>query len=601
MKKNILLMGMLASTLIVLGQEKESYGPISTITAASFKVTERINDLPDEKENTYEVGNTMPNMRGRIEHISGIPLPNGVDPIWQKTKGSGVLKSPTLEWNGLSGANPPDPSGAVGPNHYMQMVNSQYRVFDKTGTILKTGSLGSLLGAGGGDPIVLYDKFADRWLLSQFSDPFASAKELYVAISETGDPTGAYYLYVFNVGSAFPDYPKYSVWSDGYYVTSNKSGNEAFVMERDRMIAGDAGAQMIQFNVPSLSTAGFFSTLPAHAGSTLPSVGTPNQIFYFQDNSWGGVGSDHIKVWDVTVDWTTTSNSTISSPYQIAVSAFDSGFTGGWDNITQPGTSVKLDAVPEAFMFMANYREFSTHNSMVMCHSVDVDNTNHAGIRWYELRQTSGSDWSLYQEGTYAPDGDSRWLGSINMDKYGNIVMAYCVSGASTYPSLRYTGRWAGGALGEMTYLEQSAIEGSSSKSGDNRWGDYAQMTIDPSDDATFWHTGPYMYAGGSVRTRIFALTFPDSFLSIADAYMSKTLVVGYLGNNQFNLTIGDLNEEVNINVVNTLGQNIKAVSNINTGRDLNYQLDLSEFSAGYYIINVSNSNFKKAHKVWVK
>ncbi|MBT4789962.1 MAG: T9SS type A sorting domain-containing protein, partial [Halobacteriovoraceae bacterium] len=522
----------------------------------------------------------------------------GVDPAWQKTKGSGVLKSPTLEWNGLTGANPPDPSGAVGPNHYMQMVNSQYRVFDKTGTILKTGSLGSLLGGGNaGDPIVLYDKFADRWFISQFD----FSNNLQVAVSQTGDPTGAYNSYTFNVGASFPDYPKYSVWSDGYYVTSNKSGNEAFVMERDKMIAGDAGAQMIQFNVPSLSTAGFFSTLPAHAGSTLPSVGTPNQIFYFQDNSWGGVGSDHIKVWDVSVDWTTTSNSTISSPYQIAVSAFDSGFSGGWDNITQPGTSVKLDAVPEAFMFMANYREFSTHNSMVMCHSVDVDNTNHAGIRWYELRQTSGSAWTLYQEGTYAPDGDSRWLGSINMDKYGNIALAYCVSGTNTYPSLRYTGRYASGQLGQMDFVEQTAIEGSSSKSGDNRWGDYAQMTIDPSDDATFWHTGPYVYLGGALRTRIFALTFPDSFLSIADAYMSKTLVVGYLGNNIFNLKIGDLNEGVNINVVNTLGQNIKAVNNINTGKDLNYQLDLSEFSAGYYIINVSNSNFKKAHKVWVK
>ena len=598
MKKHLFFIGILTSTLMAQGQEKESYGPISTITAASFKVTERINDIPDEKENTYEIGNTMPNMRGRIEHVSSIPLPNGVDPAWQKTKGSGVLKSPTLEWNGLTGANPPDPSGAVGPDHYMQMVNSQYRVFDKTGTILKTGSLGSLLGGGNaGDPIVLYDKFADRWFISQFD----FSNNLQVAVSQTGDPTGAYNSYVFNVGASFPDYPKYSVWSDGYYVTSNKSGNEAFVMERDKMIAGDAGAQMIQFNVPSLFTTGFFSTLPAHAGSTLPSVGTPNQIFYFQDNSWGGVGSDHIKVWDVSVDWTTTSNSTISSPYQIAVSAFDSGFTGGWDNITQPGTSVKLDAVPEAFMFMANYREFSTHNSMVMCHSVDVDNTNHAGIRWYELRQTSGSAWTLYQEGTYAPDGDSRWLGSINMDKYGNIALAYCVSGTNTYPSLRYTGRYAGGQLGEMHFLEQTAIEGSSSKSGDNRWGDYSQMTIDPSDDATFWHTGPYVYLGGALRTRIFALTFPESFLSIADAYMSKTLVVGYLGNNKFNLTIGDLNEGVNINVVNTLGQDIKAVSNINTGKDLNYQLDLSDFSAGYYIINVSNPNFKKAHKVWVK
>ena len=301
------------------------------------------------------------------------------------------------------------------------------------------------------------------------------------------------------------------------------------------------------------------------------------------------------------MDWTTTSNSTISSPYQIAVSSFDSGFTGGWDNITQPGTSVKLDAVPEAFMFMASYREFSSYNTMVMCHTVDVDNTNHAGIRWYELRQTPGANWTLYQEGTYAPDGDSRWLGSINMDKYGNIALAYCVSGTSTYPSLRYTGRYAGGQLGEMNFLEQSAIEGSSSKSGDNRWGDYAQMTIDPSDDATFWHTGPYMSTGSSVRTRVFSLSFPESFLSIADAYKSKTLVIGYLGNNKFNLEIGDLNEGVNIDVVNALGQNIKSVSTINTGKDFNYQLDLSGFSAGYYIINVSNSNFKKAHKVWVK
>ena len=120
MKKNILLIGMLASTMILVGQEKESYGPISTITATSFKVTERINDIPDEKENTYEVGGSMPNMRGRIEHVSSIPLPNGVDPVWQKTKGTGVLKSPTAGWNGISGANPPDPSGAVGPTTLMR-------------------------------------------------------------------------------------------------------------------------------------------------------------------------------------------------------------------------------------------------------------------------------------------------------------------------------------------------------------------------------------------------------------------------------------------------------------------------------------------------
>lgn len=596
MKKNLLLVGVFAISATAFGQEKEKYGPTHTWVASSFSITERLGDLPEEEEKTYDMSKSMPNKRDKMEYVGAPPV--GDDPVWQKEKASSINRAPVAEWNGLSGANPPDPSGAVGPNHYVQMVNSQYRVYDKTGTVLKTGNLGSLLGGGNaGDPIVLYDKFADRWFLSQFD----FSNNLQVAVSQTSDPTGAYYSYTFNVGSSFPDYPKYSLWSDGYYVTSNKSGNEAFVMERDKMLAGDASAQMIQFNVPSLSTTGFFSLLPAHAGSTLPSVGTPNQLFYFQDDAWSGVGADHIKVWDVSVDWTNISNSTISTPYQISVSSFDSGFSGGWDNITQPGTTQKLDAVPEAFMFMNNYREFSTHNSMVMCHSVDVDNTNHSGIRWYELRQVAGGNWTLYQEGTYAPDGDSRWLGSINMDKFGNIALAYCVSGTSTFPSLRYTARWAGGPLGQMTYLEQSAIEGASSKGGDNRWGDYAQMTIDPSDDMTFWHTGPYMTTGGAVRTRIFSMSFPDSFISIGDEYKSKTFVVAYLGGNQFSLKIGDLNESVSVSVVNALGQTVKNAGEINTGNNFNYTLDLNSLSTGYYIINVRNENFVKAHKVWVK
>ena len=323
-------------------------------------------------------------------------------------------------------------------------------------------------------------------------------------------------------------------------------------------------------------------------------------MFYFQDDGWSGVSSDAIKVWNLSVDWTNTANSTISAPYSIPVSSFNSEFTWQWDDITQPGTTAKLDAVPGALMYMVNYREFANHNSVVMCHTVDVNGANRAGIRWYELRQSAGADWTLYQEGTYSPDSDSRWMGSINMDKYGNIALAYSVSGTSTYPSLRYTGRYNNGTLGQMHFLEQEAITGTGSQTVTNRWGDYSHMTIDPSDDLTFWHTGTYVNSS-SPRSRIFSLSFPESFLSIEDEYMSKTLVVGYLGGNKFNLKIRGLNEEVNVSVVSTLGQTVSSVGAAGKGYNFDYNLDLSEFSAGYYIINVGNKNFSKAHKVWVK
>lgn len=600
MNKRILLFSIIGLSIPALAQQQQEVESIKTdfvITASSFKITERLGDLPDEEEMIYDLSKPMRNNLERGEYDNTNSLPVGEDPVWQKTPATKTNKAPGENWLGLSGADPPDPSGAAGPDHYIQMVNSQYRIFSKTGTILKTGSLGSLLGGGNaGDPIVMYDKFADRWFMSQFD----YSNNLQVAISETADPTGAWFSYAFNVGSSFPDYPKYSIWSDGYYITSNKTGNHCYVMERDKMLAGDQGAQMVGFTLGSLKKNGFFSALPLHASSTLPSVGTPCSIMYFEDDSWFGVSQDALRIWEVSVDWTNTSNSSISSPYTINVSPFDSQFTNNWDDITQPGTSQKLDGVPGAMMYMAQYREFANHNSVVLNHTVDVNGANRGGIRWYELRQTGSDPWTLYQEGTWSPDSDSRWLGSICQDKYGNIALAYSVSSSSTYPSIRYTGQLSGGDPGIMTYFEQTAIDGTGSKNtGSNRYGDYAQMTIDPSDDLTFWYTGSYVTTG--VRTRIFSLKMPDAFLSAENEYMSKTLVVGYLPNNVYSLFIKDLNEEANISVTNMVGQQLKNIDNVNSGNSFQYSLDLNELPAGYYIINVSNENFTKSHKIWVK
>lgn len=504
--RNILTTSLSLIVFLASAQDKKeinnSYS--FSVTASDMKVVTPIFDetvLPiNEDGKTYYVRNKM--RRNKFLNSKNA-LPKGGDPLLNNQKSSHPNKAPIVNWDGLNssqsgGATPPDPSGAVGPNHYVQMVNSVYQIFDKSGTALTTpATLGSLLGGGNaGDPIVMYDKFADRWFLSQFS----YQNELIVAVSQTPDPTGAYNLYTFGLTS-FPDYPKYSVWSDGYYITANKSGENAFVMERDKMLAGDPTAQIIGFTIPSLSTGGFFSVLPATASSTLPVAGTPNYLFYFQDDAWAG-GTDHLKIWEVNVDWTTTSNSSISAPQSLTVTPFDSEFNSNWNDISQPGTSSKIDAVPGALMYMGHYRSFNNYNAIVLNHTVDVNGADLAGIRWYELRQTGMGPWTLHQEGTFNPDTENRWMGSIAMDYQGNIGLAYSVSGATTYPSLKYTGRYASDPLGQMTLNEEIIVNGNSVQTSSNRFGDYAQMTIDPTDDATFWFTGEYL-ASNEWKTRI--------------------------------------------------------------------------------------------------
>ncbi|OIP51667.1 MAG: hypothetical protein AUK33_03785 [Flavobacteriaceae bacterium CG2_30_34_30] len=413
------------------------------------------------------------------------------------------------------GALPPDPTGAVGPNHYVHAFNLGIKIFDKTGTLLFGPiSLGDFFqnGVNSGDPIVLYDQLADRFFVSQFR---TSNNALLIAVSETADPTGAYNLYEFPL-NAFPDYPKYSVWPDGYYMTANKfTGNTTYVLERDVILAGGANPQIVGFNLPGIvnNPNSVRSPNPAHLLGTSFTPNTPGQIVYFQDDGWSGVTFDHLKIWEITMDWNTSSNSTISAPLEIPTQPFESTFAPfGTGDVNQPGTGQKIDMIAGVISYMVNYREFTTHNSMTVTFNVDVDGNDRSGIRWIELRTDGVNPWTIFQEGTYAPaDNNSRFMGSLAMDAAGNMGMGFQIASGTLPVGIRYTGRFDGDPLGQMTVAETTIIDGIGVQTNSNRFGDYTHLTMDP-DNFTFWFTGEYFSSNNFWRTRIASFSLSGGF-----------------------------------------------------------------------------------------
>ncbi len=451
-----------------------------------------------------------PKERGINQVVPGKGFPKSGDPLQHIQNRSNQYhnRSPILTFEATSAyVTPTDPTGAVGPNHFVNAWNSAFRIWDKEGNPLTPeASLANIFpGETMGDPIVMYDQFSDRFLVTQFySNGFL------VAITQGPDPVNdGWYTYEFPT-STFPDYPKYSIWSDGYYITANKNSSSAgtsevvYALERDKIIQGDPTAQMIGFPLPTINTNGFFSPLGFNVtGTELPPAGNA-PIVYMQDDSWAGVSEDHLKIWSIDVDWNTPSNSTISDPQEIVTIPFDGLFDGGsFSNLPQPSGS-DIDALQATIMYMAQYRRFSSHNSVVFNFVVDLDgNDDLSGIRWYELRQDADSDpWEIYQEGTYTqPDGNSAFSGNMNMDAQGNIALAYTIVSDTAYPSLRYTGRFAADPLNIMT-LEEETIANGTQSNPSYRYGDYSQMTIDPDDDLTFWSIGEY-FTGGARKNQV--------------------------------------------------------------------------------------------------
>ena len=309
--------------------------------------------------------------------------------------------------------------------------------------------------------------------------------------------------------NGFPDYMKFGIWEDGYYMATNtSSGDDIYVFERSVMLTGGASPQMVQFDNPNRPNSGFHCIMPFDCDWSYAPNGTPGGFITINDDAWGG--SDQLWIFECSVDWNNTSNSTFTRTQTINTAAFDANFGSTLDNISQKGTSQELDGIPQVLMYRAQYINFGGGDERIVCnHTVDVDGTDHAGVRWYEL-QKSGGTWSIRQQGTYAPDADNRWVAGISENQNHEIGLAYSVAGANTYPSIRCTGQSAGensAASGTLDITETELQAGTSSQTSSNRWGDYAGMSVDPSDNITFWFTSQY---NGNRTSKISAFRFQD-------------------------------------------------------------------------------------------
>lgn len=408
-------------------------------------------------------------------------------------------------------AAPPDTNLAVGATQVVQWVNESFAVFDKTTHALLKGPInGNSLWAGfggacqtnnDGDPIVQYDQAANRWIMTQFSvstTPYLQC----VAVSTTADATGTWNRYAFNYGTTqFPDYPKLGVWSDGYYITYNifnngttYAGPKTCAWDRTAMINGAASATQVCFQLGT----GVGPLLPADLdGNTAPPAGAPNYQLTF--------GSNLLAMYKFHVDFATPANSTLTGPANIAVATFSTACNGGGTCIPQSGTKQKLDSLGDRLMYRLAYRNMGTYEAAVVNHSVTAGSS--VGLRWYELRGLGGTP-AVYQQGTFAPDAKYRWMGSIAMDKLGNIAVGYSVSSSSTFPSIAVTGRVPTDPLGTMQAETLAKAGGGSQLRTLSRWGDYSAMQVDPTDDCTFWFTTEYLKSSGTFNWSTWIVPF---------------------------------------------------------------------------------------------
>ncbi len=533
--------------------------PVLAATPSGPAVIQSLKNDVSAPLRTLQASPVAPAGKGNQSHRplhpgqSGTKLPTAPNSI-QTSAGAAAMPSTSTNFEGISnidGVLPPDTNGDVGPNNYVQWVNLHYQVFDRTGASILGPSPGNALWAGfggvceftnQGDPVVRYDRLANRWVFTQFAFsvnrrgvPVAPYDQCF-AVSTTGDPTGTYFRYDFQISNSnFPDYPKLAVWPDGYYMTVNYFSGNTFVgggalaFDRAKMLNGQA-ATGIGFGPLGAAYGG---SLPSDLdGSILPPSGAPN-YFGAIDTNVSPSGST-FQIWKFHVDFATPTNSTFGTTsshtpnFNLPVATYFWNMCSGFRScVQQPGTSQGLDAISDRLMNRLQYRRFADgHESLVANHTVGVGSSNNqAAIRWYEIRNLSSTP-TIYQQSTYAPSGDSRWMGSIAMNQAGDIALGYSVSSSNVWPSIRYTGRLASDPLATLPQGEATLIAGSGSQtSALNRWGDYSMMAVDPTDDCTFWYTQEY-YAFTSTagwQTRVGSFKFPSCGVAAAPTGLAAT------------------------------------------------------------------------------
>jgi hypothetical protein len=431
---------------------------------------------------------------------------------------------------GFSNVSPADPTLAVGPNHLIQMVNGQngsayFRIYDKNGgTLSFQAFMDQLPGSsynGAGDCITWYDQFTDRFVMSEFGDSAktgTSVNSLIMAVSQTNDPLGAWYVYEFSDASFFPDYPKYGNWVNAWYgmtrdFVGSYAGNSIWAFDKMKMIAGDPNpsVQRIRFSDADNK---YNSMCPVSViGTTPPPPGTPGLFLYYNDDNYTSSPADRdsLGIIGFTVDFANPANSQASVIQSLPVAAFKSNVCNS-RNCAPTAQGIGYDVISSRIMNKPYYRNFGTHEAIVANHTVDATGSGVSGLRWYELRKTS-TDWATYQVGTFAPQSIipcintaqvHRFMGAITLNSKGQVAMAYNNTSATSYGSISFTGRNDNDPLNIMSYEEASGFNGTSYGTFGNRWGDYNDIVPDISNDSVFWFSGMYG-STGSWKTRILA------------------------------------------------------------------------------------------------
>lgn len=553
--------------------------PDSLVNRANFVEAEKLREERREKKSEQEKGifaldnddeeeiNELNAERVR-KIISGAGLADKPfeDPLLKKQRflqnspeSPQTMPTPSLTFNGASqtdnasqgigGLLPPDVNGDVGPNHYVSSVNLVIKMFNKTGAVvagpIKTSALFASLPAGdpcrtlnSGDPIVLYDSLADRWHISQFGTPTnANVNYQCVALSKTGDPTGEYYVWSYAYPlTAFNDYPKVGVWSDGYHMTFNQFsldgrsqlGLGILTQDRKKALIGDPTAGAVYTNIGDFdkNTGG---ALPGDIdGFTAPPVGLAEVIGEYRSTE-AGDPVDGVRIYKWIPNFDNPANSSLTVLGDVKLADFDGRYPSGRLQVEQMG-GANLDAIPDRSMHRFAYRNFGTTanpvNSYVGNFSVNVSGVNptnaatyQTGIRWFEMRR-SGDTFSVFDQGTHnltpgdGANGLNNWLGSIAQDNRGDIAIGFSQAGTAQKADIKIAGRTNNtensGMLNEGEALLYAATGSQLSTSG--RWGDYSAMNVDPTDDCTFWYTQEYYAANSSSgwSTRVGKFRFPQ-------------------------------------------------------------------------------------------
>jgi hypothetical protein len=533
--------------------------PAQTLTASGFGHFR--GDVRHIPQGNLIRSEARPEPKSPSDVLPGAPQ---ADSALQTAPATSTATAGASSFAGLDFANfgagwPPDPNGDVGPNNYVQTVNTSVGIFGKDGTRQAAFTFDSLFSQAAtgtpcdnsnqGDPVALYDPFGDRYIVSDFAwnDAQFGTGPFYqcMAVSKTSDPvSGGWYFYAWKTetGASLPDYPKLGVWPDGIYMSANvfaSSGSGSFQnaqvwsFNRTQMEAGDPNAQGVTFAVPrTVGGVSVFSLLPSNARAVTgaPPAGSPN---YFSSI----YGSYAIRTWKFHVDWTTPANSTFTGPTNTSISTFNVGPS----NVPEQDGN-NLDTLSYRLMMQNQYTNLNGRESLWLTHTVG-SGSGVAQVRWYELPVTGGAIGSVRQQSTWSPDLLNRFMPSLAVDKNGDMAVGYSVSDASMYPAIRYAGRLASDPLNQLTQSEQTIVQGLgfqcctfSDGTVNTRWGDYSAMTIDP-DGCTFWYTGEYYDAHPTTKlednwqTRIASFQLPGcSTVVTAPAVSSFTPTSGSPG-----------------------------------------------------------------------